>query len=100
MRPVVRHPEAELELEVAALWYEEHQPGLGEDFIEEYRATLRRIQDQPERWRRVRGENRKLNFHGFPYAVVYEIKADMLYLKAVMHLRRRPFYWSHRLPSA
>ena len=100
MRRVVRHPEADQELEVAALWYEEHQPGLGEDFIEEYQATLRRIQDQPERWRRVRGENRKLNLHGFPYAIVYEIKADMLYLKAVMHLHRRPFYWSPRQPAA
>ena len=31
---VVSHPEADEELEAAALWYEERQPGLGEDFLE------------------------------------------------------------------
>ncbi len=45
-----------------------------------------------------RGENRKLNFHRFPYAIVYSVRADALYIKAVMHLHRRPFYWSHRQP--
>ena len=37
------HPEAELELEAAALWYEEKQTGLGDDFLDEFAATLRRI---------------------------------------------------------
>jgi hypothetical protein len=95
---VVRHPEVSLELEAAALWYEERQPGLGGDFLDEYQATLRRIVQAPERWRKIRGENRKLNFRRFPYAIVYsvELEAGVLYLKAVMHLHRRPFYWKHR----
>ena len=37
---VIRHPEVPEELEAAALWYEERQSGLGEDFLVEYRATL------------------------------------------------------------
>jgi len=96
---VVRHPEVPLELEAAALWYEERQPGLGDDFLAEYQATLRRILGAPERWRKIRGDNRKLNFHRFPYAIVYsvETEADALYVKAVMHLHRRPFYWRHRV---
>jgi len=36
-------------LEAAALWYEERQPKLGSDFLEEYRATLGRILAEPER---------------------------------------------------
>jgi hypothetical protein len=60
---VVRHPEVPQELEAAALWYEQRQPGLGSDFLEEYQATLARILTQPERWRKIQGENRKLNFH-------------------------------------
>ena len=51
---------------------------------------------EPERWRKIRGDNRKLNFHRFPYAIVYSVQADALYVKAVMHLRRRPFYWKDR----
>jgi plasmid stabilization system protein ParE len=95
---VLSHPEADAELEAAALWYEERQPGLGHDFLEQFEHTLRRIVAEPERWRRTGGENRKLNFHRFPYAIVYSVQADALYIKAVMHLHRRPFYWSHRQP--
>jgi toxin ParE2 len=94
---VVRHPEVSLELEAAAIWYEERQPGLGSDFLDEYRTTLQRILDTPERWRKIRGENRKLNFHRFPYAIVYSVGTDTLYIVAVMHLHRRPFYWKSRV---
>jgi hypothetical protein len=93
---VLRHPEVSQELEAAALWYEQRQPGLGSDFLEEYQVALAQILDEPERWRKIRGENRKLNFHRFPYAIVYSVHGDVLWLKAVMHLHRRPFYWAHR----
>lgn len=93
---VIRHPEVSQELEAAALWYEERQPGLGGDFLEEYGATLIRILSEPKRWRKIRGDNRKLNLHRFPFAVVYSLQADSLYIKAVMHLHRRPFYWLRR----
>jgi len=93
---VVSHPEADQELEAAAVWYDHRQPGLGHDFLE-FERTLRRIVSQPERWRKIRGENRKLNFHRFPYAIVYSVRAEAIYIKAVMHLRRRPFYWQGRV---
>lgn len=95
---VVSHPEADEELEAAARWYEERQPGLGAAFLDQFERTLRRIVAEPERWPRIRGENRKLNFHRFPYAIVYSVRTDALYVKAVMHLHRRPLYWSRRQP--
>ena len=93
---VLSHPEAAKELEAAALGYEERQSGLGHDFLDEFEYTLRRIVVEPERWRTIRGENRKLNFRRFPYAIVYSPRSDVIYIKAVMHLRRRPFYWKGR----
>ena len=93
---VVSHPEADEELEGSALWYEERQPGLGDDFLDDFERTLRRIVAEPERWRQFQGDNRKLNFHRFPYAIVYSLRDDILYVKAVMHLHRRPGYWRHR----
>jgi plasmid stabilization system protein ParE len=97
---VVSHPEADAELEAAALWYEERQAGLGDAFLDQFEQALRRIVAQPQRWRVFRGDNRKLNFHRFPYAIVYSMQADTLFIKAVMHLHRRPFYWSRRQPPA
>ena len=96
MLRVVSHPEADEELEAAALWYEQRQPGLGDDFLDDFEITLRRVLHDPERPRFIQGENRKLNFNRFPYAIVYELKTDTLYLKAVMHLHQRPFYWRQR----
>ena len=93
---VVSHPEADAELAAAALWYEERQPGLGSDFIDQFEHTLRRIVAEPERGRKFQEDNRKLNFDRFPYAIVYSVRSDTLYIKAVMHLHRRPFYWKHR----
>ena len=90
------HPEAVQELEAAALWYEDRQAGLGSDFLDDFEATLRRIVAAPDRWRILYRNNRKLNFHRFPYAIVYKVRADALYVKAVMHLYRRPFYWRTR----
>lgn len=94
---VIRHPEVPQELEAAALWYEERQPGLGSDFIQEYRATLGRILNEPERWRKIRDDNRKLNFRRFPYAIICSVRGDVVFLKAVMHLHRRPSYWQDRV---
>ncbi len=93
---VESHPEADQELRAAALWYEERRPGLGEDFLQEFDRAVRRIVAEPERWRKIRLENRKLNFHRFPYAIVYRVRAGAVYIVAVMHLHRRPFYWVHR----
>jgi hypothetical protein len=94
---VERHPEADQELEAAALWYDERQPGLGEDFLDEFERTLRHILANPERWHEIYADNRMLNFHRFPYAIVYSVHGDVIRLKAVMHLHRRPFYWRERV---
>jgi len=94
---IVSHPEASQELEAAALWYEERQPGLGSDFLDDFERTLRRMEANPEHWHKILGNNRRLNFARFPYAIVYSIGVDTLYIKAVMHVRRRPFYWKDRV---
>ena len=65
-------------------------------FLRNIKPPLGRILAAPQRWRKIRGNNRKLNFQRFPYAVVYSIRSDTLCVKAVMHLHRRPSYWLKR----
>jgi hypothetical protein len=47
-------------LEAAALWYEDRERGLGSEFLDEYQNTLDRILEEPDRRRKIRGDNRKL----------------------------------------
>ena len=35
----------------------------------------------------------------FPYAVVYFVKPDHLWVLAVMHFKQPPSYWLHRLTN-
>ena len=93
---VVSHPEAKQELEAAALWYDQRQSGLARSSSKSSKPTLDRILAEPERWHLVQGDNRKLNFHRFPYAIVYSLRTETLFVKAVMHLHRRPSYWQER----
>src|ERR1039458_3527079 len=57
---VVSHPAPDQELEAAARWYEERQPGLGDDFLDDFELALRRVINDPKRPRFIQGENRKL----------------------------------------
>jgi hypothetical protein len=94
---VVRHPEVAAELQAAALWYEDRQPGLGEDFLTEYEFVIAEILSDPRRWRTFYRSNRKLNFRRFPYALIYSVEPNSIRVKAVAHLHRRPFYWRDRI---
>jgi plasmid stabilization system protein ParE len=96
--PILRiHPEAREELAEAAGFYEGRVTGLGEDFLEEYRAVLKRILDGPERAPRILGEFRRLNLQRFPYSVVYRPRDEEVFIVAVAHMHRRPFYWKSRI---
>ncbi len=48
MTPLVR-PEAQQDILQAAQWYDERQPGAGEEFIAGIEAVFRRIAAGPER---------------------------------------------------
>lgn len=95
--PTLRiHPEAREELTEAAGFYEERVAGLGEDFLEEYRTVLKRILNGPERAPRVLRGFRRLNLRRFPYSVFYRLRGEEVFIIAVAHMHRRPFYWKPR----
>jgi hypothetical protein len=33
----------------------------------------------------------------FPYAIIYLVKPDHVWIVAVMHMKRKPSYWRERL---
>jgi toxin ParE1/3/4 len=90
------HPEAETEFEEAINYYEECEPGLGEDFALEVASTIDRIIAHPKAWPILEGDIRRCMTNRFPFGVLYSGEPDGIFILAVMHLHRRPDYWKNR----
>ena len=43
-----------------------------------------------------KGRFRRCLVHRFPYGVIYAVEDDVVYVAAVMHLKRKPGYWESR----
>jgi toxin ParE1/3/4 len=93
------HPAARVEYREAAAFYESRRAGLGAAFSLEVEATIQRILETPERWRRLEQDVRTCRAHTFPYAILYTVEGSSILIVAVMHLRREPGYWRERVAS-
>ena len=89
-------PEALLEIKAAAAFYEENHPGLGRDYLFAVEAAVEEVARHPLMWRRIKGRFRWYLLHRFPYALIYAVQGETIYVAAVMHLKRKPGYWLER----
>lgn len=90
------HPEAELELIEAAVYYERQVPGLGERFETEIRRAADLLLDQPAIGIPADQNLRKFILTRFPFTLYYSVTGDVLRIEAVAHQYRRPGYWKVR----
>jgi toxin ParE1/3/4 len=94
-------PAAKLELAHAAGWYEDRRRGLGLEFLAVVDAALQTICGNPLRCAHLEtlpeepGVRRVL-LNRFPYAIVFEVAVDEVWILAIAHTRRRPGYWHDR----
>jgi len=96
MKPVRFLPPAEQELKDAAAWYEAQAPKLGQAFLDLVEKATEGVAANPKLGPVVKGSVRRRLVVRFPYALLYrETRTEILVL-AVMHLRRRPMYWTGR----
>jgi toxin ParE1/3/4 len=91
------HPEALDEYEDAARYYAGCHEGLELRFMACVEEAFRQVSDAPTRWRTFEEDVRRCLVHVFPYAVLYSIEPDYVLIIAVMHCRRGPGYWRHRI---
>ena len=96
MKCVTFHALAERELADAAGHYDSESPGLGSRFLAEARRCASVILEYPNSGATLVGQVRRHLLRGFPYGLLYSVKADGVRILAVMHLRRRPSYWVER----
>lgn len=93
------HPEAEDEFIDAVAYYEDCEIGLGLDLSREVYASIQNAVDYPTMWPEIEDEVRRCLVHRFPYGVLYSIEPHGIFILAVMHLHRDPYYWKHRLET-
>lgn len=90
---------AELE---AAIWYETQRQQLGDEFLVELDAAIKRIHNEPGSFAALEsysgpGDVRRCLLKRFPYVVVFLNRPEEVLVVAISHVRRRPFYWLERL---
>jgi len=91
------HPQARVDLESAADWYDENAGrSVAADFIEAYAQSTEFLREHPEIGRPDVKGARSIFFRRFPYSLVYRIDQEGILVVAVAHWRRRPMFWSKR----
>ncbi|CAA9397516.1 hypothetical protein AVDCRST_MAG82-22 [uncultured Rubrobacteraceae bacterium] len=96
-RRLVFRPEADLEINEAAEWYEAHGQGLAVEFLRVLDACIESIRRDPLLYPSVHGEARRAMLRRFPYSVIYAIREDEIIIIACFHGRRDPKLWQDRL---
>jgi toxin ParE1/3/4 len=90
-------PEAEIEVQEAAQWYEAHERGLGREFLRAFRAAMAPLRRNPLLYQRIEVEARRVLLRRFPYSVIYEIHGSDVVILACMHCARDPQEWERRV---
>jgi toxin ParE1/3/4 len=81
-------PEAELDLLLAAGWYESQRPDLGAAFIEELSRVLASLADNSALYAELFDGVRRAFARRFPYAVYFKVNGDEAVVISVLHMRR------------
>lgn len=102
MRTARLAPEAEAELRAAAAWYKERSPEVARRFLAEVRALSRAVARMPFRFAALVDPERdpparRALVPGFPYAIIFVVTEQTVYVLAIAHQHRAPGYWIHRV---
>ena len=93
---LIIQPAAEGDLAAAVEWYGRQAPGLDDEFVRMFEATLFRIKRHPEAYPVLHRGMRRALLRRFPYGVFYLAESDRVSVLAVMHVRQHPKEWRRR----
>lgn len=99
--PTELSAEAEEELDIAAVWFDEQRPGLGSEFLEAIDEVLSMIAEWPRTGSIIEDipadlELRRAPVSRFRFHVGYLVLDDRLRVLAIAHDHRKPGYWHPR----
>jgi plasmid stabilization system protein ParE len=90
-------PQAELDVWDAAAWFEGRRTGLGDEFLDELDAILRRVIASPFQFPKIKDNMRRGLLRRFPYPVYFGVTKEAVELIAVLHQHRNPRAWETRI---
>lgn len=90
-------PEAEADLDDAALWYQTQAAGLGYEFLDEIKKTLQIMADNPEIFQEIYKNVRRAIVQRFPFVIYYQIEEETIVVLGIIHASRNPHNWKKRL---
>lgn len=96
-KPLLIRAEAEEDLNQAYQWYESQRKGLGDDFLLCVEGGLARIARNPQRFRKIHDEIRRILIDRFPYGIYFIEDEERISVLAVLHVRRNPSIWKGRI---
>ena len=99
MKKIIIHEEAEKELWHAVEFYEDKVNGLGLDLEKEVEKALISIRENPQRYAEVQDGVRRCLLRRFPFFIYFTEHEEVLWIVAMAHTSRKPFYWRKRLSN-
>lgn len=93
---LVAEPRVDLDVAAAYHWYDNEEPGLGAEFLDELLAAYDRIAAGPLQYQDVRSGVRRALLRRFPYVVYFAVEPDVVVVLAVLHASRDPAEWQRR----
>lgn len=84
-------PLAEQDALDAAIWYEQRQPGLGEEFLDEVDRAVRALSESAMHHRIRFADVRRAPIRRFKfYGIYYIVRDEEIWILAIFHGRRHP----------
>jgi plasmid stabilization system protein ParE len=93
---IVAAPRVDLDVAATYQWYENEQPGLGLEFLNQVHTTYDQIAAGPFQYQYLRAAVRRALLRRFPYAVYFAVEGDLVIVLAVLHASRDPAEWQRR----
>jgi len=94
---VKKLPLAEQDALEAAIWYEERQPGLGDEFLSEADRAVEALSESALLHRIRFADVRRAPIHRFKfYGVYYIVREQEVWILAIFHGRRHPRWLQRR----
>lgn len=91
------HPEARFELTQAVEYYQTRETNLGSEFLEDVFKTILRIIEFPKAFPKFSTNARRCLVNRFPFAIIYQIRDNEIFIVAITHLSQKPGYWKERM---